>query len=87
MILQESFSSLLPLLLLFSYSSFHSSSSSSLTHPPTPPPPLLFSLSGVTFTESWNTASELNAELNYEPKKWVDGLKLTLDSTWVPTSG
>lgn len=41
---------------------------------------------GVTFSESWNTSSELNTELTYEPSA-VTGLKLTLNSSFLPTSG
>ena len=41
---------------------------------------------GVTFTETWNTSSELNTELAYECS-WAEGLKLTLSSDFVPSSG
>ena len=41
---------------------------------------------GITFTETWNTSSELNTELAYEPSA-VEGLKLTLSSDFVPSSG
>ena len=41
---------------------------------------------GVTFSESWNTSSELDTELTYEPKA-VSGLKLTLSSSFLPSSG
>ncbi len=41
---------------------------------------------GVTFSESWNTNSELNTELAYEPSG-IDGLKLTLNSSFLPSSG
>ncbi|XP_064387443.1 voltage-dependent anion-selective channel protein 2-like [Halichondria panicea] len=41
---------------------------------------------GVTFSESWNTNSELNTELAYEPCS-IDGLKLTLNSSFLPSSG
>lgn len=41
---------------------------------------------GVTFSETWNTNSEMNAEFNYEPSA-VEGLKLTLNSSFLPSSG
>ncbi|CAI8033035.1 Voltage-dependent anion-selective channel protein 1 [Geodia barretti] len=41
---------------------------------------------GVTFSESWSTAAEIDSELVYEPSA-VAGLKLTLGSALVPTSG
>lgn len=41
---------------------------------------------GVTFSESWNTNSELDTELNYEPSA-VENLKLTLCSSFLPSSG
>ena len=41
---------------------------------------------GVTFSESWNTNSELDTELTYEPSA-VEGLKLTLNSAFLPSSG
>lgn len=41
---------------------------------------------GVTFSESWNTSAEIDSELVYEPTA-VCGLKLTLGSALVPTSG
>lgn len=46
----------------------------------------LHSHSGVTFSESWNTSSELDTELTFEPKG-VSGLKLTLSSSFLPSSG
>ena len=46
----------------------------------------LHSHSGVTFSESWNTSSELDTELTFEPKS-VSGLKLTLSSSFLPSSG
>lgn len=46
----------------------------------------LHSPSGVTFSESWNTSSELDTELTFEPKG-VSGLKLTLSSSFLPSSG
>ena len=58
---------------------------------------------GFTFTETWNTNSELDAELTFEPEvmffisnqciyvymilQKVEGLKFTLSSEWFPTSG
>jgi len=47
---------------------------------------LRFQDKGITFTETWNTSSELNTELAYEPSA-VEGLKLTLSSDFVPSSG
>lgn len=47
---------------------------------------LKFPTYGLTFTETWSTTADLNAELNFEPKK-VQGLKLTLVSNWTPSSG
>jgi hypothetical protein len=41
---------------------------------------------GVTFSESWSTSAEIDSELTYEPSG-VSGLKLTLGSALVPTSG
>ena len=37
-------------------------------------------------SETWNTNSELNSELTYEPKQ-VEGLKFTLTSRFFPNSG
>lgn len=47
---------------------------------------LKFPDQGITFSESWNTSSELNGELVYEPKA-VQGLKMELNSTWIPSTG
>lgn len=47
---------------------------------------LKFPTQGVTFTESWNTSSEIDTELTYEPSA-VEGLKLTLNSLFLPSSG
>lgn len=47
---------------------------------------LKFPEQGLTFTESWNTSSELNAELKYTPDA-VKGLELSLNSNWTPSSG
>ena len=41
---------------------------------------------GINLSETWNTSSELNSELTYEPKQ-VNGLKLTLNSKFYPNSG
>lgn len=40
----------------------------------------------ITLSETWNTNSELNSELTYEPKQ-VEGLKLTMTSRFFPNSG
>ena len=45
-----------------------------------------FFYSGVTFSEGWNTSSEWDSELVYEPCR-VEGLKLTLSSSFLPSSG
>lgn len=41
---------------------------------------------GATFTESWNTSAEIESELVYEPSA-ISGLKLTLASSFLPSSG
>ena len=41
---------------------------------------------GVTFSETWSTNAQIDTELNYEPCG-VDGLKLTLSSSFLPSSG
>lgn len=47
---------------------------------------LKFPNHGVTFSEGWNTSSEWDSELVYEPCR-VEGLKLTLSSSFLPSSG
>ena len=41
---------------------------------------------GLTFSESWSTGGDLNAELKYQPSS-VEGLELSLSSNWTPFSG
>ena len=40
----------------------------------------------IVLSESWNTNSELNTELTYEPKQ-LEGLKLLVNSRFYPNSG
>jgi len=45
-----------------------------------------FPKQGIVFTETWNTSSELNTELVYDCS-YLEGLKVTLSSVFVPSSG
>ena len=41
---------------------------------------------GMTFTQKWNTDNTLGTEISWE-NKLAEGLKLTLDTTFVPKTG
>ncbi|EPQ01586.1 Voltage-dependent anion-selective channel protein 3 [Myotis brandtii] len=41
---------------------------------------------GLTFTQKWNTDNTLGTEISWE-NKLAEGLKLTLDTTFVPNTG